>query len=130
MTPGLVAWWLFVVIELVVIGAVTYWVVSRMLRLLDRIEPVAAALERLLPAVPSKSAPRTEGPAEPEPMGKFLGIVQMVKDDVRPPNTQPMRRPVPGRRTDTSPEIEAIKAGTDAAEDHAQYGRHAVKGTP
>jgi hypothetical protein len=87
------------------IAAEGYFLIGRQQRLTDRLEQAADALERLLPMVPGKSAPRTgaaEESAVPEPAG-------MAREPaVRPqePRRAPIRLPVP-ERTDTDA-VEAV----------------------
>lgn len=87
-----------IVAALLLVGWLT-WITTRVQQLTDRLEPAADALERLLPAVPGKSAPRTGE--------RFLGV-PMTAD-----------RPSPTPRTD---------AGLDLLDSPARR-RHAAPRT-
>ena len=89
------------------IAAEGYFLIGRQQRLTDRLEQAADALERLLPTVPGKSAPRT-GPPEEWPSTRPLSVVGP---------------PIPDQASQGG--TEALSGLAGHVNETEQYGKHA-----
>lgn len=95
-----------------------YFLIARAQRLLDYAEQLQQAGALLLAAVPSKSAPRTDGSSD-VPAEHFTAL------DTRP---QPIVRPVPVDTVEAHVVVQETVAAITAEAMH--YGRHAAHRMP